>query len=241
MSIASEIQRLQGVKSDILEAIANKGVTVPEGSALADCPELIGSIGGGGGGNQIKIGAHYYNYVLMPDGKKWLAQNLDLIFPTLVVGASSTSDSEPRANYYDNNQAMYTVFGGTKPLGLLYNQKAVKYLVDHPSVIQGCHVPTTTEWTNLFASIGTNAVASKKIKAVDNSYGTWPSGWGGDTDEYGFNALPGGRYDGSFGIPNECFYRTVSGTYIELRPDNSRIDSWGGNENYGYTIRLIVD
>lgn len=50
MSIASEIQRLQGVKSDILEAIAEKGVTVPAGSALADCPTLIGNISGGGGG-----------------------------------------------------------------------------------------------------------------------------------------------------------------------------------------------
>lgn len=47
MSIASEIQRLQGVKSDILEAIAEKGVTVPAGSALADCPTLIESISGG--------------------------------------------------------------------------------------------------------------------------------------------------------------------------------------------------
>lgn len=44
MSIASEITRLQGVKSDILTAIENKGVTVPAGSALADCPDLIASI-----------------------------------------------------------------------------------------------------------------------------------------------------------------------------------------------------
>ena len=44
MSIASEITRLQGVKSDILQAIANKGVTVPAGSALDDCPDLIGQI-----------------------------------------------------------------------------------------------------------------------------------------------------------------------------------------------------
>ena len=44
MSIASEITRLQGVKSDILTAIADKGVTVPEGSALDDCPNLIASI-----------------------------------------------------------------------------------------------------------------------------------------------------------------------------------------------------
>ena len=44
MSIASEITRLQGVKSDILTAIADKGVTVPAGSALDDCPGLIGDI-----------------------------------------------------------------------------------------------------------------------------------------------------------------------------------------------------
>lgn len=46
MSIASEILRLQGVKVDILAAIAAKGVDVPEGSTLADCVNLIGQIGG---------------------------------------------------------------------------------------------------------------------------------------------------------------------------------------------------
>jgi hypothetical protein len=58
MSIASEITRLQGVKADILQAIADKGVTVPADSTLADCPDLIASIstsggGGGGGGGQV--------------------------------------------------------------------------------------------------------------------------------------------------------------------------------------------
>ena len=46
MSIASEITRLQGVKSDILQAISDKGVTVPIGSDLAACPALIGDIAG---------------------------------------------------------------------------------------------------------------------------------------------------------------------------------------------------
>lgn len=50
MSIASEITRLRGVKVDILQAIADKGVVVPEDSALGDCPDLIASISGGGGG-----------------------------------------------------------------------------------------------------------------------------------------------------------------------------------------------
>lgn len=50
MSIASEITRLQGVKANILQAIADKGVEVPSGSKLANCPNLIASISGGGGG-----------------------------------------------------------------------------------------------------------------------------------------------------------------------------------------------
>ena len=54
MSIASEIARLQGVKSDILQAISDKGVEVPSGSKLDDCPDLIASISGGGGVPYLK-------------------------------------------------------------------------------------------------------------------------------------------------------------------------------------------
>lgn len=46
MSIASEITRLQGVKADILQAISDKGVIVPAGSMLDDCPNLISQISG---------------------------------------------------------------------------------------------------------------------------------------------------------------------------------------------------
>lgn len=49
MSIASEIQRLSGVRSDIFTSITNKGVTVPETATFSSCPTLIDSIQGGGG------------------------------------------------------------------------------------------------------------------------------------------------------------------------------------------------
>lgn len=49
MSIASEITRLYGVRSDIFTAITNKGVTVPSGSQLDDVPDMIDSISAGGG------------------------------------------------------------------------------------------------------------------------------------------------------------------------------------------------
>ena len=49
MSIASEIQRLSGVRSDIFTSITNKGVTVPATATLSSCPTLIDSITTGGG------------------------------------------------------------------------------------------------------------------------------------------------------------------------------------------------
>ena len=63
MSILSEIERLHNnvinlrENTDaIFEAIANKGVEVPSGSKLDDCPGLISSISGGGGdGGLIRL------------------------------------------------------------------------------------------------------------------------------------------------------------------------------------------
>ncbi len=55
MSIASEITRLYGVRSDIFTSISNKGVTVPSGSQLDDAPTLIDSISAGGGGGAYTL------------------------------------------------------------------------------------------------------------------------------------------------------------------------------------------
>ena len=49
MSIASEITRLNGAKADIIQAITDKGVTVPSSAKLDDMALLIASITGGGG------------------------------------------------------------------------------------------------------------------------------------------------------------------------------------------------
>lgn len=52
MSIASEITRLSGVRSDIFTSITNKGVTVPQTATFSSCPGLIDSIVTGGGSNK---------------------------------------------------------------------------------------------------------------------------------------------------------------------------------------------
>ena len=48
MSIATEISRLQGAKSDLATAITAKGVTVPASAKLDDYADLVSAISGGG-------------------------------------------------------------------------------------------------------------------------------------------------------------------------------------------------
>ena len=90
MSIASEITRLQGVKSDILQAISDKGVTVPVGSALDDCPGLIASISGGGGG-----GVPYLKNIMPTTGVKVVDENG-------YIGGDFLGVYYPSTNYYNN-------------------------------------------------------------------------------------------------------------------------------------------
>lgn len=55
MSVASEITRLNGAKADIIQAITDKGVTVPSSAKLDDMALLIASITGGGGGDTLRV------------------------------------------------------------------------------------------------------------------------------------------------------------------------------------------
>lgn len=79
MTIASEIARLDGVKTDILGAIAEKKVDVPTGAMLADAPDLIRSIKNG---INVKIGQGVYPAVKIGN-QLWLAKNLDEELGTL--------------------------------------------------------------------------------------------------------------------------------------------------------------
>ena len=58
MSIATEIQRLQGAKTDITTAIANKGVTIPSGTTLDNYNNYIA---------QIQTQGSYQSKTVTPD------------------------------------------------------------------------------------------------------------------------------------------------------------------------------
>ena len=91
MSIASEITRLQGVKTNILQAISDKGVEVPVGSALGDCPALIASISGGGGGG----GVPYLKNIMPTTGVK-------VVDESGYIGGDFLGAYYPSTNYYNN-------------------------------------------------------------------------------------------------------------------------------------------
>ena len=262
MSLQSELTRLQAnatsissSKDAIMTALASKGVTVPAGATLHDVPNLIGMIDGSAPepptpSTSVVIGGHTYKTVIIGN-QEWLAENLDYKFQyngsTLPIGGSEMP-STPKAWYYDNNEAGYGI-DGTYKCGLLYNWHAVKYLDDNKSTLlpDGWHVPTSTEWDTLIDNIDGDSTAGIKLKALDNSIASnWPSGWNG-SDDYGFSALPAGRYDhNSFNsLDSEtCIWTSTesSDTYSTYRclDTGSSLSPYNtGLKIYGFSLRLV--
>lgn len=99
MTIASEIARLQGVKTDILGAIAEKKVDVPSGAMLADAPDLIRSIKSG---INVKIGQGVYPAVKIGN-QLWLAKNLDENLGHLGNQYEDFTSTRTSGYYYTNS------------------------------------------------------------------------------------------------------------------------------------------
>ena len=305
MSVSSEITRISSAKSDIIQAITAKGVTVPSSAKIDDLASLIDSITGGGGGGfetdnivnivpinkmvvvdsngyigfdltnffQYRGSTYYYNYAILSTGddfsskglgqvtfytpasnniggrvyntviiggKEWMAENLDFKFSGLAIGQGSSS-SEPRANYYNNNESTYGENGNK--YGLLYNWIAVKYLEDHKSeLIPGWHVPTASEWDALATAVGGSGVAGTKLKSTTG----WSSGNGDGS--YGFAAFPAG-YQGSGSFRNlgsNAYFWTAtdyssSNAYYRYFNTGASMNSDNSNKSYGYSVCLVKD
>lgn len=135
-----------------------------------------------------------------------------------------------------------------KTYGLLYNF----YAVADPRGLapKGWHVPTKAEWITLLDQCGGKMAAGTPLKGKSG----WDALGGTDrngTDQYGFNALPGGlrsETDGKFnGKGTRCQYWTstkntsVNAAIIVLGVNPGvTVGGIAGNK-FGYSVRCIKD
>ena len=243
MSIASEIARLRGVKADILQAISDKGVMVPAGSALDDCPGLIASITTGGEyiPGTVLIGGKNYKTTTF-NGKTWLAENLDYLFS----GCSyNQTFNDVSAVYYDNDEQNY------KKHGLLYTFFAAEYLEQNKNDLlpDGWRVANKTDYFSLMNDlvVGSTYIGlllKAKDYEVDNNC---PVDWNG-ANYYGFSAIPGGYRDGynfkAINTDSDLWTPNSSGsngTVFYFRKNNSSLAYLDISKDQWYNLRLVKD
>ncbi|MDR2555229.1 MAG: fibrobacter succinogenes major paralogous domain-containing protein [Fibromonadaceae bacterium] len=114
-----------------------------------------------------------YKSVEMPDGKIWMAENLNY-------------NTDGSKCYVDETQ-------NCDKYGRLYNWETAKKVC--PS---GWHLPSDAEWDKLINAVGGKETAGKHLKAK-NGWGDYEGQVGNGKDTYGFSALPGGANCPSFG------------------------------------------
>jgi len=170
-----------------------------------------------------------YRTVKMPDGKIWMAQNLNY-------------KTESGSWCYDDDDSNGSIYGR------LYNWNTAK--IASP---KGWHLPSNQEWENLVKAVVKTAgtrknAASKKFKSKNG----W-NGYHNGTDDFGFSALPGGnRHKNGFANigdtgnwwtatedGNDRAYKRNMGT-IGIGGDNY-VEAFCREKSYGFSVRCVRD
>jgi uncharacterized protein (TIGR02145 family) len=174
----------------------------------------------------------------------WFAQNLNV--GTRISGASNQTNNGTIEKYcYNDNVSNCNTYGG------LYQwNEMMQYKSNLP--IQGIcptgwHLPTDDEWTTLSDKVGGSVSAGFFLKEAGTAH--WDSPNSAD-DEYGFTALPGGRYmtNDSYMELGATGYFWTSSLYDltnslcrELSNDNTLMGSPYMPEVLGLSVRCLAD
>ncbi|MDR0307268.1 MAG: T9SS type A sorting domain-containing protein [Chitinispirillales bacterium] len=165
-----------------------------------------------------------YGWVLMPDGKRWMAQNLN--YDTLDGTGSwcyeNSADSCVKYGRLYNWAAAMDIdasFNNTPWNGSDENHQGICPV--------GWRLPSHADWNALMAAVGGEETAGTKLKSQTGWY-DGDSDYIPGTDDYGFSALPGGRRwnGGSFGGAGYL------GHWWSASEDNSG-RAYGRDMNYG--------
>ena len=230
MSIAEKLTELNTIKTNLFTAISEKGVVIPEGSGLKDCPNLVTSIEQSGTilpANYAIIQDKVYR-TITKNNMIWTAQNVEVTFDTLVIAAENSN--EPRATYWVEDKNTNGLKGSQ--WGLYYNWPAVSYLIEHPELLNGFRIPSEADYQQLFSDDPVN-----NFKSVNS----WNSNPGNDSEN--FTLFPSGFWEDYFGGNGaECYLRILDNRVFHLNRNDTNINFL--NAGYAYTlypIRLVKD
>ncbi len=198
--------------------------------------------------------ANEYQTVLIGN-KYWMAENLKYL-PS-VVGTDMSSNDEAYYYVYDYNGTDVEEAKSTENYaiyGVLYNWHAAmngdNTSQTNPSGVQGIcpvgwHLPSTSEWSEL-----TNVVGGKTAcKLKEEGCVHWSEPNEGATNERGFTALPGGRFNvdvfetigdrgnwwSSTGLPNVFAYCRF------MSYNNSYVENTLAYKEFGFSVRCVKD
>jgi uncharacterized protein (TIGR02145 family) len=130
-------------------------------------------------GKATDADGNVYDTVII-DTQVWMKENLK------TTKYNDGSDIGKDYSWYDNDITY------KNPYGALYTWYAINTGKLCPA---GWHVPSDGEWLALTEYLGGESVAGGKLKEVGYDHWISPNnGATGATDEFGFTALPGGRF-----------------------------------------------
>jgi len=152
MSIAEQLTELNTIKTNLFTAISEKGVVIPEGSGLKDCPHMVENIpyvNNGWENSYAIINGHKYP-TIKKGGVEWLAQNLDEVFDGMTL-TNETSAYEPTWVYRAGAiLTEYTNGSIEKLIGVTYKAGSRDIITANVSS-DGWRIPSQTDWQNLIS------------------------------------------------------------------------------------------
>lgn len=211
--------------------------------------ELFESVRGVLSGNKvIDRDGNIYNTVMI-DNHVWMAENLRTSryndgTPIAKVTDNTWRDLTSGAYcWYNNDSATYEI-----PYGKLYNFHTIyKPRETQKLCPAGWHVPSETEWQELFTFLGGSRIAGGKLKETGTAH--WRAPNHRATNVTGFTALPGGIRTGRFEQISERGYWWGSTLTIDGRSSFSIYLSYDSEEAKpiptpspsGLSVRCIKD
>ena len=176
-------------------------------------------------------------------------------YEVVLIGDQCWFTENLRANNYQNGEAIPTGISGDEweslsygamhenSFGGLYNWYAA---TDSRGLCpSGWHVSTFNEWSVLVDALGGETSAGEKLKSTAG----WLDG-GNGSNESGFTALPGARYDqlGYWFGEEDGFWWCLRSEpqfwpawYRVMRPESNQVSYHDDSKNYGFSVRCIKD